>query len=98
MCIRDRRLENVEVHILEASDPAAIGDALRRDQYHVLYITGHGKPGALELDDEDGRAIEVTAEKLLDTLRQSQRPAPLVVLNSCHGAVDREQATSLAES
>lgn len=93
-----QRLESVEVRILEASDPDTIRDALTRDQYHVLYITGHGKPGALELDDEEGNAVDVTAADLLDALRRAQRPMPLVVLNSCHGAVDKQQTASLAET
>jgi hypothetical protein len=93
-----QRDNNVEVRILEASDPATIGDALKRDPYHVLYITCHGKPGALKLDDEEGNAIEATGENLLESLRQSQRPAPLMFLNTCHGAVDKDQTASLAES
>lgn len=92
-----QRLENVEIRILEASDPVTIGDALKRDQYHVLYITCHGKPGALELDDEEGNAVDVTATDLLEALRGAQRPAPLIFLNSCHGAVDKDQTASLAE-
>lgn len=96
--VPEHQLENVEVRILEASDPAAIGDALQRDQYHVLHITGHGTPGALELDDEDGNAVRVTAHDLLDALRRAQRPAPLVFLNTCHGAAHHGQTASLAES
>lgn len=93
-----QRADNVEVRILEASDPATLRDALQRDQYHVLHVTCHGKPGALELDDEEGNAVEATANQLLDALRGSQRPAPLMFLNTCHGAADKDQTASLAES
>ena len=92
------RDENVEIRVLEASDPATLREALHRDQYHVLYITGHGLPGALELDDEEGNAVQVTAAQLVGALRDSQRPAPLVFLNTCHGGVDQDQSASLAEA
>ena len=61
-----QRLENVEVRILEVGHPKLIGDAIRRDAYHVLHLSCHGLPGQLELEDEDGRAVRVTAQQLLD--------------------------------
>src|SRR5262249_38730996 len=45
-----------------------------------------------------GSGVAATAEDLLAALRGAQRPAPLIFLNTCHGAVNREQTTSLAES
>ena len=70
-----QRLENVEVRILEVGHPKLIGDALRRDAYHVLHLSCHGLPGQLELEDEDGRAVRVTAQQLLDPIRDAGRAA-----------------------
>jgi tetratricopeptide (TPR) repeat protein len=93
-----QRHENAEVRILEVGHPDAIGDALDRDAYHALHISCHGLPGKLELEDEDGRAVSVTAAELLEPIRRSGRPVPLVFLNSCHGGVEAANAASFAEA
>ena len=92
-----QRLENVEVRILEVGHPKVIGDAIRRDAYHVLHLSCHGLPGQLELEDEDGRAVRVTAQQLLDPIRDAGRPLPMVFLNTCHGGVHEGEAASFAE-
>ncbi|MCC7020854.1 MAG: CHAT domain-containing protein [Ardenticatenales bacterium] len=92
-----QRLENFEVRILEVGHPDVIADAARADAYHVLHLSCHGLPGALQLEDEDGHAVLVDAAGLLDPIRESGRPLPLVLLNACHGGVDDRQTASLAE-
>jgi hypothetical protein len=92
-----QRLENVEVRILEVGHPENIADAIRADAYHVLHISCHGLPGALELEDEDGRAVRTTARDLLEPISRTGRPLPMVFLNSCHGGVHDGQAASFAE-
>ncbi|MCP4663979.1 MAG: CHAT domain-containing protein, partial [bacterium] len=54
----------VEVKILEVGHPDEINRALKDDAFHVLHISGHGRPGKLELEDEEGRAVAVSAEEL----------------------------------
>ncbi len=93
-----QRLENVDVRILEVGHPETIGEAMLRDAYHVLHISCHGLPGALELEDEDGRAVRTSAESLLAPIRRTARPLPMVFLNSCHGGVQQGQTASFAES
>lgn len=78
------RLENAQVRFLEVGHPAMIAAALERDAYHVLHISCPGGPGLLELEDEEGRAVPVTAEELIGPLREPGRPLPLVFLNACH--------------
>jgi hypothetical protein len=92
-----QRHENVQVRILEAGHPETIGDAIRSDAYHVLHISCHGLPGAMGLEDDDGRAVRATAEDLLKPTRRTGRPLPMVFLNSCHGGVHAGQTASLAE-
>ncbi|GAB7192887.1 hypothetical protein NUM3379_35960 [Kineococcus sp. NUM-3379] len=74
-----------QVRILEVASPGQIGEALRRDEYHVLHLSAHGTPTGVELEDEDGAPRPATAGQLLDVLVDAGRPAPLVVLSSCSG-------------
>ena len=93
-----QRHENVAVRILEVGHPELIGAALEADAYHVLHVSCHGMPGALELEDEDGRAVRTTAAELLEPIRRTGRPVPLVLLNSCHGGVRGTDTASFAEA
>ena len=64
-----QRHENISVRILEVGHPDLIGEAVEADAYHVLHLSCHGKPGELELEDEEGRAAPTTAPKLLEPIR-----------------------------
>jgi tetratricopeptide (TPR) repeat protein len=93
-----QRHDNVAVKILEVGHPEQIAAAIAADAYHVLHLSCHGTPGALELEDELGQAVPVTAELLVAPLRPLGRPLPLVVLNSCHGGVEAGTTASLAQA
>src|SRR3954454_18067206 len=93
-----QRHENFEVRILEVGHPEQIAAAIERDACHVLHVSCHGRPGALELEDEEGEAVLTTAEELVEPIRRTHRPLPLVLLNSCHGGVSEGQTASLAEA
>ena len=43
-----------QVRILEVASLPAIRQALAADAYHVLHLSAHGSPDAVELEDEDG--------------------------------------------
>ena len=45
---------HAQVRILEVASLPAIRDALTQDAYHVLHLSAHGSPDAVELEDEDG--------------------------------------------
>ena len=75
-----------QIRILEVGGPKEIEDALVEDQYHILHISAHGSASSLELEDEDGAPVTVDAPQLVERLRASGRPLPLVVLSSCAGA------------
>ena len=92
-----RRDDNAAVRILEVGNPEVIGAAIERDVYHVLHISCHGMPGKLELEDEEGRAVQVTAKELLKPIKEAQRQLPMVFLNTCHGGVAEAQTASLAQ-
>ncbi|HET8798866.1 MAG TPA: CHAT domain-containing protein, partial [Thermoanaerobaculia bacterium] len=93
-----QKRENVEVRILEIGHPDVIASAMARDAYHVLHLSCHGNPGSLELENEDGEAVPVTAQQLVDALRRAGQRLPLVFLNACHGGVEKGQTASFAES
>ena len=92
------RLENCEVRILEVGHPDVIADAMRADAYHVLHLSCHGGPGILQLEDEDGGVCPTPAAALLDAIKKTGRPLPLVLLNACHGGVSTGQTASFAEA
>ena len=90
--------DNCEVRILEVGHPELIGKAIEADAYHVLHLSCHGLPGALELEDEEGQARITTSADLLEPIRRAGRPLPLVFLSTCHGGVSAGQTASLAEA
>jgi tetratricopeptide (TPR) repeat protein len=81
-----------QVRILEVASLAQIREALRQDRYHVLHLSAHGSARTVELEDEDGNPVTVTADDLKAALRQAGRPLPLIVLSSCSGGSAAAQA------
>jgi hypothetical protein len=75
----------VQVRILEVASLAQIRRALEQDVFHVLHLSAHGSATSVELEDEDGGPVPVTARDLMQALRQAGRPVPLIVLSSCSG-------------
>ena len=74
-----------QVRILEVASLGQIRHALERDVFHVLHLSAHGSATTVELEDEDGGPVPVTAGDLMQVLRQAGRPVPLIVLSSCSG-------------
>ncbi len=51
-----------------------------------VHFSGHGEPGALEFEDDEGQADTVTIERLIQQIRQEEGQLPhLFYLASCHG-------------
>ena len=87
---------NAEVRFLEIGHPQQVRKALQRDAYHVLHLTGHGGPGTIEMEDEDGAAVIVTARELAEHLQAAHRNVPLVFLSSCFGATPGAETGAMA--
>ena len=85
-----RRTGKAFVHILEQGSVKAIHDALAKRRYHILHISCHAAPGALILEDADGKEDSVTAQRLCDEAIPAERAAPLVVLAGCSTGQDAE--------
>ena len=81
-----------QVRILEVASLPAIRQALAAGSYHVLHLSAHGSPSAVELEDEDGAPAEVTTGALMQALKHAGRPVPLIMLSSCSGGARGTQA------
>jgi hypothetical protein len=75
---------------LEKPTLAGLRDKLSHGQYHVLHFVGHGvfdhrtQDGVLLLEDDHGRGVAVSAERLA-TILHNHPSLRLVVLNCCDG-------------
>ena len=56
--VRAARADAADVRVVPFATPAAIRAELDRGPAHVLHVTGHGSPGLLYLEDEDGAAAD----------------------------------------
>ena len=82
-----RREERAYVRVLNWGTVDAIREALERERFHVLHISGHAGPGELMLEDDRGEVDRVTAQRLVDEAFPSARLVPLVVLTGCSTAL-----------
>jgi tetratricopeptide (TPR) repeat protein len=64
----------------------SLGEA---DGWDVIHLAGHGGPGRLYLEDENGGPEPVEASELLDWLAPCQGRTRLVVLSACESGVAR---------
>ena len=82
--VRAARAGQADVAVVPFATPAAIRAELDRDPAHVLHITGHGSPGRLYLEQEDGSARAVTADELADQVIPPGRMPPVIILAACY--------------
>ena len=64
-------------------------DSLRHFGAHIFHFVGHGIPGALVLEQESGKGLEMEATHLRSAFPSGALPR-LVVLNACSGAITRD--------
>ncbi len=82
--VRAARQDAADVRVVPFATTAAIRDELDRGPAHVLHISGHGSPGQLDLEDEDGSARPVTAEEFADEAIPPGRMPPVITLSACY--------------
>jgi hypothetical protein len=82
--VRAARADAADVRVVPFATCAAIRAELDRGPAHVLHISGHGSPGILALEDDDGVARPVTAEEFADLAVPAGRMPPVVVLSACY--------------
>jgi CHAT domain-containing protein len=75
---------------------AAIRAELDHGPAHVLHISGHGSPGQLYLENEDGSAHPVTTEEFLVQAIPPGRMPLVITLSACYTDVASEGGASFA--
>jgi hypothetical protein len=64
-------------------------DSLRHYGAHIFHFVGHGIPGALVLEQESGKGMEMEATHLRSAFPIGALPR-LIVLNACSGAITED--------
>ena len=82
--VRAARHDAADVRVVPFATVAAIRAELDRGPAHVLHITGHGSPGTLDLEDEDGSARPVTADEFVDQAVPPGQMPPVITLSACY--------------
>jgi hypothetical protein len=85
----------VELRVLQYGvTRESLRDALQEgDGWDVVHFSGHGLPGSLVLEMQDGRPDPISSDDVTQLLRQSGRRLKLVVLSSCLSAATSIQQT-----
>jgi tetratricopeptide (TPR) repeat protein len=82
--VRGARASRAQVRIVHFATTAGIREALQEASAHILHLSGHGSPGMVELEDEDGDARLVTAERFVAEAIPPGRMPPVIALAACH--------------
>jgi len=64
-------------------------DSLRHFGAHIFHFVGHGMPGAIVLEQESGKGLEMEATHLRYAFPSGALPR-LIVLNACSGALSED--------
>jgi hypothetical protein len=92
-----RRGAGLHIRVLDEGTLTGIREALSGQEFHVLHLACHARPGLLRLEAEDGTAADVTAAEFVAALPLNRRP-PLVVLSGCSTALDEDDLEGLART
>ena len=85
------------VRIVRFATTAAIKQALEVDRAHVLHLSGHGGPGKIVIEDEQGRARQVDADTFIEEAIPPGAMPPVFALSACYTNVaDAAGAPSFA--
>lgn len=63
-----------------------LGAILAEHAWDIVHLAGHGKPGSLALEGDNGSAEPVGAAELVKLLSGTTPPPKLVVISACHSA------------
>ncbi|MGW2836027.1 TIR domain-containing protein, partial [Streptomyces sp. NPDC001286] len=75
------------VRVLNWGSLAEIRTALEQERFHILHLSCHAAPGVLILENDQGHADNVDAQRFMRAL-PANRGVPLVVLAGCSTARD----------
>jgi tetratricopeptide (TPR) repeat protein len=94
--VRSARQDAADVRVVPFATAAAIRDELDRGPVHVLHISGHGSPGTVDLEDDDGGARPVTAEEFLAQAVPPGKMPPVIAMSACYTDAAVEGGASFA--
>ena len=95
--VRSARQDAADVRVVPFATPGAIREELDRGPVHVLHISGHGSPGRLDLENEDGSACPVSAEEFVERAIPAGRMPLVITLSACYtDAAASQGGTSFA--
>ena len=82
--VRQARQDDADVQVVPFAALAEIRAELERAPAHVLHLYGHGAPGRLELENQDGTARLVTAQEFLAEAIPPGAMPPVITLSACY--------------
>ena len=85
--VRSARACDAVVRVVPFATTTALRRELSERPAHILHISGHGAPGHLVLEDEDGSAREIGPDDFVDEAVPPGRMPPVVSLATCYSDV-----------
>jgi tetratricopeptide (TPR) repeat protein len=82
--VRGARQGQAQVEIVHFATTAEIRAALDVGPAHVLHLSGHGRPGLIELEDDDGNARTLEANQFVAEAIPPGKMPPVIALSACH--------------
>ena len=82
--VRGARRGQARVRIVHFATTSEIRAALAAEPAHVLHLSGHGRPGAIELEDENGSARVLGAQQFVAEAIPPGRMPPVIALSACY--------------
>ncbi len=88
---------SARVRIVPFATTAQIHAALEVEAVHVLHISGHGSPGSLVIEHDDGSEREIGADKFVDEAIPAGKMPAVIALAACYtNTADATGAPSFA--
>jgi tetratricopeptide (TPR) repeat protein len=81
--VRGARQSQARVRIVPFATTGAIWAALKAEPVHVLHLTGHGSPGHIVLEHDDGRARQVDADIFVNEAIPPGHMPVLITVSAC---------------
>ena len=94
--VRGARQGQARVRIVHFATTSEIRAALAAEPAHVLHLSGHGRPGVIELEDEDGSARLLDAQQFAAEAIPPGGMPPVIALSACYSDAAAAGDTSFA--
>jgi tetratricopeptide (TPR) repeat protein len=82
--VRAARQDAADVRVVPFATPSAIRQELSNGPTHILHISGHGSPGTLNLENDDGSVLPVSADEFIDLAIPPGGMPSVITLSACY--------------